>query len=121
MPRPLVGEAVLATWSQLLDLGLMQQNEPFLAGTAHRPVVRLSAATAQGVGVVEGQPLNVSTKRGTITLPARITAMPDHVVWLPTNSPGSTVRATLGAVGGDLVRLTPGEALPQQTTKDGVA
>ena len=121
VPRPLVGEAVLATWSQLLDLGLMQQNEPFLAGTAHRPVVRLSAATAQGVGVVEGQPLNVSTKRGTITLPARITAMPDHVVWLPTNSPGSTVRATLGAVGGDLVRLTPGEALPQQTTKDGVA
>ena len=31
--------------------------------------------------------------------------MVDHVVWLPTNSGGCTVRATLGATGGAVVRL----------------
>ena len=32
--------------------------------------------------------------------------MVDHVVWLPTNSEGSRVRATLGADAGALVSLT---------------
>lgn len=34
-----------------------------------------------------------------------MTDMPDHVVWLPTNSAGSAVRATLHADAGDLVSL----------------
>jgi NADH-quinone oxidoreductase subunit G len=32
------------------------------------------------------------------------------VVWLPTNSPGSTVRRSLRATGGDLVRVAAGAA-----------
>src|SRR5690606_16506851 len=39
-------QAVLATWKLMLDDGRGQDGEPHLAGTAHRPVVRLSAARA---------------------------------------------------------------------------
>jgi NADH-quinone oxidoreductase subunit G len=48
----------------------------------------------------------VGTDRGAVTLPAAITEMPDGVVWLPTNSPGSTVRRSLGATSGTVVRLS---------------
>lgn len=104
------GHAVLATWHHLLDSGRLQDGEPHLAGTAKRPVARVSAATAQAVGVADGGPLAVSSDAGTVTLPALVTDMPDFVVWLPTSSPGSAVRDTLHAVGGDLVRLAPGAA-----------
>jgi NADH-quinone oxidoreductase subunit G len=110
MPSPGEGEAVLATWPHLLDSGLMQAGEPFLAGTAPTPVARISATTAKELGLSEGEVLRVSTGTGSIALPAAVTTMPDHVVWLPTNSPGSAVRATLRAGAGDLVRLSKGGA-----------
>ncbi|GAB47934.1 NADH-quinone oxidoreductase subunit G [Mobilicoccus pelagius] len=102
------GEAVLATWHHLLDAGVMQDGEPFLAGTAKPAVARLSPATAAEIGVTDGDPLTVSTRRGAITLPVAVTSMVDHVVWLPTNSPRSRVRAGLGAVAGDVVTLSKG-------------
>ena len=105
VPRPLIGEAVLATWTHLLDKGVLQDGEPFLAGTAHAAVARLSALTAAGAGVADGDLLQISTKAGAITLPVVVTAMPDHVVWVPTNSAGSTVRATLGAGAGSIVAI----------------
>ncbi|GAA1164144.1 NADH-quinone oxidoreductase subunit G [Ornithinimicrobium humiphilum] len=104
------GQAVLATWHHLLDAGSMQDGEPFLAGTAPRPVARLSAATAASVGVADGEPVAVSTERGSIVLPVEVTAMHDGVVWLPTNSVGSAVRATLGVDAGAVVTITRGEA-----------
>jgi len=109
-PAVPAGHAVLATWHHLLDSGRLQEGEPHLAGTAKRPVARVSAATAASVGVADGDLLAVGTDAGTITLPVLVTDMPDFVVWLPTNSPGSAVRDTLHAVGGALVRLTPGAA-----------
>ncbi|GGB28601.1 NADH-quinone oxidoreductase [Flexivirga endophytica] len=120
VPRPLIGEAVLATWSHLLDKGALQDGEPFLAGTAFASVARLSAATAASVGVREGERLEVSTKHGAITLPVVITEMPDYVVWLPTNSTDSAVRATLGADGGAIVALAkaPAEATAEQSTTE---
>ncbi|MFI2754411.1 NADH-quinone oxidoreductase subunit G [Cellulomonas sp. P22] len=107
-PAVAPGHAVLATWHLLLDAGRMQDGEKFLAGTAKRPVARVSAATADGAGVVDGDVLAVSTGTGTIELPVVVTDMPDHVVWLPTCSPGSTVRETLHAGPGALVRLAAG-------------
>ena len=104
-PRPGEGEAVLATWHLLLDAGRLQDEEPFLAGTAKRPVARLSAATAAEVRVEDGADLTVSTDAGSITLPLAVTAMPDRVVWVPTNSVGSAVRATLRVSEGAVVRL----------------
>ena len=100
------GEAVLATWHHLLDTGRMQEGEPFLAGTAPAARARISAGTAAQLGVGEDDAVSVSTDRGTITLPVSITPMHDRVVWVPTHSAGSTVRATLGVDAGAVVRLT---------------
>jgi NADH-quinone oxidoreductase subunit G len=104
-----VTTAVLSTWSMLLDKGRLQDGEPYLAGTAHRAVVRLSSATAAQLGLLPGAggAVTVSTDRGQITLPLAVTPMPDGVVWLPSNSSGSAVRATLGAGNGDVVTIGP--------------
>jgi NADH-quinone oxidoreductase subunit G len=102
------GEAVLATWRLLLDLGRLQDGEPNLAGTAHPSVARLSPATAAEVGVPDGGLLTVSTDRGSVTLPLVVTDLPDRVVWLPTHSVGSAVRRELAAGWGSVVRLAPG-------------
>jgi NADH-quinone oxidoreductase subunit G len=105
LPAPAAGQAVLATWHQLLDDGRLQDGEKFLAATARRPVARLSAATANEIGVAEGAAVIVSTDAGSVTLPAEIAELPDRVVWLPTNSPGSHVRRLLSADTGAIVSL----------------
>ena len=99
------GEAVLATWSQLLDAGRLQDGEPFLAGTARPAVARLSAATAASVGVADGAAVTVSTGRGAVTVPVLVTAMPDGVVWLPTNAAGVAVRSQLAGAPGSVVQV----------------
>ncbi len=104
-PSPAAGEAVLATWRQLLDLGRGQDGEPDLAATARPAVARLSAATADEIQVADGSPVVVSTRHGAITLPLEITEMPDRVVWVPQNSPGSTVFETLRATSGAVVSI----------------
>jgi NADH-quinone oxidoreductase subunit G len=110
-PVPEAGEAVLSTWHHLLDLGRLQDGEPHLAGTAKPAVARISAATAAEAGVADGDGLRVSTDRGSLTLPVVVTDMPDRVVWMPTNSLGSTVRQSLGAGSGSVVTLDAGEAM----------
>lgn len=99
------GEAVLATWHQLIDLGSLTDGDEYLGGTARPPVIRLGRGTAETLGVADGDPVTVGTDRGALTLPAAITEMPDGVVWLPTNSPGSTVRRSLGVTSGAVVRI----------------
>jgi NADH-quinone oxidoreductase subunit G len=108
------GQAVLATWHHLLDSGRMLDGEPLLAGSAPTAQALLSAATAAALGVVEGDTVRVSAGAGAgagaITVPVAITDMADHVIWLPTNSPGSAVRSTLGVDAGAVVSLTKGGA-----------
>ncbi|HEY2203820.1 MAG TPA: NADH-quinone oxidoreductase subunit G [Pseudonocardia sp.] len=106
--RPADGQAVLATWRQLLDVASLAVDEPHLAGTARAPEARLNQATAARLGLVEGEPAVVATERGAISLPLRLADLPDGVVWLPANSPGSQVRVTLGAGHGDPVTVTAG-------------
>ncbi|MBI9113969.1 NADH-quinone oxidoreductase subunit G [Sanguibacter suaedae] len=124
-PRIAPGQAVLAGWRMLLDCGSLQDGEAFLAGTAKRPVARVSSGTAgtvlgaDGRALRDGDLLSVSTEQGTVTLPVVLTAMPDHVVWLPLNSPGSTVHRTLGAAPGDLVRLAAGVVSPSADVVEG--
>jgi NADH-quinone oxidoreductase subunit G len=103
--RPLErGQAVLGTWHELLDAGRMQDNEEHLAGTARRPVARMSAATAARVGAVDRGLVIVSSTRGSITLPLVVTQhMVDDVVWVPTNARGCSVRRDLGVGAGDVV------------------
>jgi len=104
------GQAVLATWRLLLDEGSLQAGEPHLAGTARPPVALLSAATAAEIGAVEGAEVTVRTERGAIMLPLALADLPAGVVWVPSRSPGSAVRATLGAGNGSVVSISAGGA-----------
>ncbi|WP_432833865.1 NADH-quinone oxidoreductase subunit G [Dactylosporangium sp. CA-092794] len=106
--RPAGGQAILASWHHLIDSGSLQDGDGHLAGTARPAVVRISKSTAADLGVVDGDPVTVGTERGAITLPALVTDMVDGVVWIPTNSPGSTLRRTLGVTEGALVEISTG-------------
>jgi NADH-quinone oxidoreductase subunit G len=103
--QPGKGEAVLSGWRMLLDSGRLQDGEPYLAGTARVPVVRLSATTADEIGAADGDLVTVATNRGEITLPLEVTDMDDRVVWLPLNSPGSAVYQQLGVAAGAVVSI----------------
>jgi NADH-quinone oxidoreductase subunit G len=105
-PRPADGEAVLATWHQLVDSGSLLDGDDVLAGTARPSLVRLSKEQVTRLGVAEGDPVTVGTDRGALTLPVAIADLPDGVVWLPTNSPGSGVHRTLGVASGAIVRIS---------------
>jgi NADH-quinone oxidoreductase subunit G len=109
LDEPGAAEARLATWHQLIDLGALQDGDEHLAGTSRPSAARIGKATAARLGVVDGDPVRVSTGDGAITLPALIVeGMMTGVVWLPSNSPGSTVRRTIGANHGDVVRISVG-------------
>jgi NADH-quinone oxidoreductase subunit G len=101
---PRQGQAVLATWHELLDAGRMSVGDEYLAATAKPARALLSPATASEVG----ERVTVSTARGSITVPVEVADMPDGVVWLPTNARGCAVRATLGAVPGNVVSIAAG-------------
>ncbi|MEI6622868.1 MAG: molybdopterin dinucleotide binding domain-containing protein, partial [Actinomycetes bacterium] len=103
-----VGTAVLATWRHLLDDSVLAQGEKYLAGTRRTPVSRMSVATAGSIGAADGDDVVISTEVGQIELPLVVTDMPDGVVWIPTNSPGSTVNKSLAAVAGSSVRIARG-------------
>jgi NADH-quinone oxidoreductase subunit G len=106
--QPGKGEAVLSGWRMLLDSGRLQDGEPYLAGTARVPVVRLSSTTAAEIGAADGDSVTVTTRRGEITLPLEVTDMDDRVVWLPLNSPGSAVHQQLGVTAGAVVSIGRG-------------
>ncbi|PRY52087.1 NADH dehydrogenase subunit G [Geodermatophilus tzadiensis] len=109
-PQPGPGEALLASWRQLLDVGTLQRDEPELAGTARPPVARLAPEAAARLGLADGDPLTVTGATGAVTLPLCVTDMPDGVVWLPLRSPGSEVHRDLGTAPGAVVRLSGGAA-----------
>ena len=113
------GQALLATWRQLLDNGSLQSDEPHLAGTARATVARLSAGTAARLGLNGNPAVTVKTERGSITLPVEHADLPDGVVWLPANSGPATTRRTLGAGHGDVVSVTTENLLTGATTDGG--
>ena len=102
------GQALLATWHNLLDDGRLQDGVPELAGTRKPTVARVSAATASALGLTDGGTATVSASGGSVTVPVAVTDMVDGVVWLPTNSEGSHVRADLGATAGSVVSVKAG-------------
>jgi NADH-quinone oxidoreductase subunit G len=109
--KPAEGQAVLATWHQLIDSGRLLEGDPYLAGTARPAIVRIGKEAAARLGVADGGTVVVSTDRGEISLPVLVTEMPDGVVWLPTNSPGSAVTRTLGATSGAVVTVARGQTV----------
>ena len=99
-------DAVLSTHKPMLDAGRLQDGEAFLAATALRPIARLGADLAARLSVTPGEPVEVSTPTGSITLPAIVGGVADGTVWLPECSAGSTVHQTLGAGHGAHVSLS---------------
>ena len=85
----------LSTWKQLLDLGSMQVGDPYLAATARTAVAKVSRSVYDAVGPT----VTLSGDRGSMTLPAEITDLPDDVVWVPANSSGGGVLADLASPG----------------------
>jgi NADH-quinone oxidoreductase subunit G len=112
LPEPGEHEAVLATWRQAIDQGSLLDGDDVLAGTARPPVVRIGKELARALGVIDGDAVTVGADRGAVTLPVLVTDLTPGTVWLPTNSPGSTVGRSLGVTAGAVVRLTAGKAGP---------
>jgi len=102
---PGAGQAVLATWRQLLDDGALQAGEDALAGTRRAPVLRACAATAAGLGLVNGQQVAVATEHGAVTVALEVSDVVDGVVFL---AAGAATTAVLRAAHGDLVTVTGG-------------
>ncbi|MBX5447174.1 MAG: NADH-quinone oxidoreductase subunit G [Acidothermus cellulolyticus] len=107
--RPGPGEAILATWHELLDRGRLMDGNPYLAATAKPVRAQLSPATAARLGVRSGRPITVSTARGSITVPAYVTPMVDDVVWLPTRSAEYQVYRSLGVPAGAVGAVRPAD------------
>ena len=89
------------------ELLVLEDGEPSLAGTARPVVARMSQATAAEAGVADGDKVTVATDRGSVTVPAEVVPMADHVVWLPAAGlpGGATIRTELGAGHGAMVTL----------------
>jgi NADH-quinone oxidoreductase subunit G len=116
---PESGEALLATWAELIDDGRMLVGDEFLAGTAKPARAVISPATAAQVGVADGGSVAVSTDAGTLALPVVIDeSCADGVVWIPATARDHPVRRTLGVGSGATVRLTSGDAPPVIGTGD---
>lgn len=92
---PGVRVATLATWKQLLDLGVLQDGDPHLRATARKPVARVSATVLAACGAT----VTLTGDRGTLTLPAEVADLADDVVWVPANSVGRGVLADLASPG----------------------
>ncbi len=106
-PLPVLrpGEAILASWRHLLDIGSLQVDEPALAGTARSAAVRLPKSLATDLGIAEADLVRITGASGSIVLPAQVTEMPDQVVWVPMRSAGSAVRTDLGTAPGGVVTV----------------
>ncbi|MCX6430025.1 MAG: NADH-quinone oxidoreductase subunit G [Actinobacteria bacterium] len=98
-------EAILTSWRRLLDEGSLQEGEENLAGTARKTVVVISPKRAKAIGVVDGDPVCVSNAHGSVVLPVLVEEIHDDAVWLPRNSRGSHLLATLGVASGAVVSV----------------
>ncbi|HHV21800.1 MAG TPA: NADH-quinone oxidoreductase subunit G [Propionibacterium sp.] len=111
------GQAILATWRELIDDSRGSDGEEALLATARTPVVRMNPAMA--AGLPDGTLIRVSTDGGEIVLPLAVTEdMIDRVVWVPAAARGARVSTQLGAVPGDVVNVAladPAESSPTES------
>lgn len=99
-PKP---GTVVASWRQLLDLGVMQEGEPHLAATARPTVARIGTPMWQALG--NPAEVTISGPAGSLTLPVDVADVIDDVVWLPMNSAGCVINRDLGVQPGDTVQI----------------
>jgi NADH-quinone oxidoreductase subunit G len=94
---------LLASWRQLLDLGVMQEGEPHLAATARPTVAKLSDATWRALG--SPQLVAITGPAGSLTIPVEVADVLDDVVWLPMNSEGCVINRDLGVQPGGSIQI----------------
>jgi NADH-quinone oxidoreductase subunit G len=97
-------ELLLASWTELIDAGVLSDGEPNLAGTAKPLRVAMAKQTAADLGVADGERVTVRVAGeapGSLSAPVEISedAVPG-MVWLPGNHRDGSVRAVLGALPG---------------------
>ena len=93
-----------------LDGGALQEGEPYLAGTARQDLARLSASTADRLGIADGAEIDVSSNGRSVRLPVAVSEMVDDVVWLPARPGRAPMATVLGAQHGDIVPVSGGLA-----------
>lgn len=99
---------VLVAWRALIDSGVMQEGEPFLAATARPVVASMSVRTAVSLG--NPAAVIVTGPKGSVEVPVQVGEVIDGAVVLPLNSPGCSVYRDLGARIGDAVSVRAAEA-----------
>ena len=93
------GQAVLSSWHHLLDLGTLQEGEPYLAATSRVAVIRVSPNTARQLNLTDGATATVECCGLKAVAPVIETAgMADGVVWVPANSEGAALNLPSGTV-----------------------
>ena len=97
----------LASWHELLDAGVMQEGEPYLAATARPVVARISTATAAAFGLADGDEATIEANGASLDISVAVTAgMVDGCVWLPSNAPDCNPSAMLSVRAGDRVSVS---------------
>ncbi|MDA3021667.1 MAG: NADH-quinone oxidoreductase subunit G [Actinomycetota bacterium] len=97
------GAYLVATWRELIDSGVMQEGEPYLAATAHAVAATVSVTTAGALGNPEL--VTVTGPLGSVTVSLQIGDVVDGVVCLPLNSPGCALYRDLGVRSGQAVTI----------------
>ncbi|WP_026927819.1 NADH-quinone oxidoreductase subunit G [Granulicoccus phenolivorans] len=113
--RPGPGEAILASWRELIDDSRGTDHAGELLATARPTVIRMNLDMANGLR--DGSPIKVAWGEGQITLSLEIASdMVDGVVWVPRHPLSrGTEHASLGrlgAINGELVRIWTDETDP---------
>ena len=101
---------VLASWRQLIDGSAGNDGATALLATAKPVVARVSAATASGLGLTEGDTVTVASAGGSADLTLFVEdSMVDGVVWIPGNRGGEGL-GELRVTAGEYVTVTGGAA-----------
>lgn len=104
-PKVSKKQVVLDTWRLMIDDSRANDGQPEYKATARPSTIRANAATFAAAGIEPGAPAMLSTPHGKVVLPAEIAALPDGVVWAPSNSAGQSLSVRLGAGYGDTIEL----------------
>ena len=90
---------VLASWKQLIDDGRMQDGDEAMRRTARKPVVLVSQATLDDLGVETGTLVTLAGPLGSVDLPVAVADLAEGTVWAPASAPGLSVRHLVGPAG----------------------
>ncbi len=96
----------VASWRALIDTGLMQEGEPYLAATARPVVAGISSALAASLG--NPSHVVVSGPAGSLTLPVEVGGAIDGAIYLPMKSQGCSIHEDLGVRIGGTVDVRAG-------------